>query len=265
MVTIAVYWIAASYVLAIAIVADQLRRPLSDWQAAGRERRFWVALTAIMGFHGLGPYAAVAYFVDVVPRFGRAGRPGPGHTLWRRSVAISKRMWRPPAVAAVPEGMTATRDLALVAAFLVFGSSLIHAGVTGDHFRHYWLFGVCFAVTSCLQAAWSALMYRNPLNRRLLVAGLAGNAALVVVWLISRTVGMPVGPDAWQPERVGEVDVISTLDEVGAVVLIAAVLAAPSRARTSEGATRRRTAAMFAGPLVLYSFLAAFGGDAAHH
>lgn len=264
MVTIAVYWIAASYVLAIALVADQLRRPLSDWAAAGRERRFWVALTAIMGFHGLGPYAAVAYLVDVVPRFGRAGQPGPWQALRHRAAATARRVWHPAPPAAVPEGMAAARDIALVAALLVFVSSLIHAAVTADHFAHYWLFGVCFALATCLQAGWSALVYRNPLNRRLLVAGLAGNAALVVVWVISRTVGMPVGPQAYKPEAVGEVDVISTLDELGAVALIWAVLAAP-RARSSDGASRRRVVAMLAGPLVLYSFLAAFGGSAGHH
>jgi hypothetical protein len=74
MVTIAVYWIAASYVLGIGLVIDQLRRPLSEWQAAGRERRFWVALTLITGFHGMGQYVAARMPSTWCPGSARSSR-----------------------------------------------------------------------------------------------------------------------------------------------------------------------------------------------
>ena len=35
MVTIAIYWIAASYIIGVGLAVDQLRRPLSEWRPPG--------------------------------------------------------------------------------------------------------------------------------------------------------------------------------------------------------------------------------------
>ena len=43
----------------------------------------------------------------------------------------------------------------------------------------------------------------------------------MVVWVISRTSGMPLGPEPWTPERVGAADLIATADELGLAVLVA--------------------------------------------
>src|SRR5205085_1661332 len=114
---------------------------------------------------------------------------------------------------------------------LVLGSSLIHAVVIAVHFEEYWLFGACFAVAACLQAIWTAQVWSGPLTPRLLVAGAVGNGALALVWAISRTVGLPLGPRPWRPEAVGAVDVLSTLDELAAVGLAAAALACMRQGR----------------------------------
>ena len=62
----------------------------------------------------------------------------------------------------------------MVAAALVFASSLIHAAMIAIHFEEYWLFGVCFAVAAVAQALWTAQVYKRRLDRRVLVAGAAG-------------------------------------------------------------------------------------------
>ncbi len=246
------YWIIASYIIAIGLVADQMRRPLPIWEAAGRERRFWVSLSLVMGFHGLGQYGAIAYLAAVVPRFragARARRTSPRQplSLPRVAVALQHRAGT----------RTVAEQLALVAALLVFGSSFIHAVAIADHFEYDWRFGAFFAVAACAQAAWTGLVYREPLNPRILVAGAVGNAALVIVWAISRTVGMPFGPQAGRAEDIAEVDAISTLDELGAVLLIAIVLNA-ARMRLTQ--THVRLAATLAGPLFIYSLLSLSGG-----
>jgi hypothetical protein len=264
MVRIAVYWIAASYVLGIGVALDQLRRPLSEWQAAGRERRFWVALTLITGFHGMGQYVAAAYAIDVMPRFRAAGPTGPRQALRRLSAAIMRGWRRATSHAPAARRFTAAEELVLVAAVLVFASSFIHAAVIADHFEEFWLFGAFFAAITGLQAAWTVLIYGDPLNRALLLVGAVGNGALVVVWTISRTIGVPVGPQPWRPEAVGVVDVLSTLDELVTVILVATVLGLRSSG-ASISPTYRRIAAMLAGPLFLYSTLAAFGGGHHHH
>lgn len=265
MVTIAMYWIAASYVLGIGLAVDQLRRPLPAWEAAGRNRRFWVALTCLMGFHGLGEYAAVAYFVGVVPRFRPVEGAGPRRWLQGASAAFVRRGQRVDRAVTADRRRTATEELALVAALLVLVSSFIHSSQIAGHFEQYWLYGAFFAVVTILQAVWAGLVYRDPLNRRVLVAGALGNAALMVVWAISRTFGVPIGPRGWHPEAVGVIDVLSKLDELAAVVLIATVLARLRGTRESISPLYLRLAAMLAGPLFLYSVLAAFGGGGPHH
>jgi hypothetical protein len=267
--TIAACWVAASYVIAIALPADQLRRPHAAWEAAGRDRRFWVTLTLIFGFHGLGQYAAAAYLVGVRPRLraveqartprrmgaGLAGLAGRWQAADRD---LATRRWQRTAASSAAE------ELALLAALLVLASSLIHAVVIAVHFEEYWLFGVCFAVASVLQAMWTARVYAGPLSRRLLVAGAVGNGALALVWAVSRTVGLPVGPQPWQPEAVGAVDVLSTLDELLAVVLVGGALACIRSRRPKIARPLLRLATAVAGVLFLYSVLSPFA-DGHHH
>jgi hypothetical protein len=262
--TMAAIWIAASYVIGIGLAVDQLRRPLPEWEAAGRNRRFWIALSLAMGFHGLGEYAAAIYFAGVVPRFRAAERPGLRRSLQNASAAAVSRWQRFASGVPAPRTRTAEQELALVAALLVFVSSFIHSAEISAHFEQYWLYGVFFGVVTLLQALWSVLIYGDPLNRRYLVAGAVGNAALIVIWAITRTVGVPIGPQNG-PEAVGVIDVLSKLDELAAVVLIAAVLAKLRGSLPSISQLHLRVAAFVSGPLFLYSVLAAFGGGGHHH
>jgi FtsP/CotA-like multicopper oxidase with cupredoxin domain len=62
-------------------------------------------------------------------------------------------------------------------------------------------------------------------GRRLLLAVAATEAALVLLWWVSRTTGLPVGPQVWSPEPVGVPDVLCVLVEgVGAAVLVGLAL-----------------------------------------
>ena len=45
----------------------------------------------------------------------------------------------------------------------------------------------------------------------------AANLGVVVVWVFSRTTGLPIGPDAGQPEAVGVADVTATAFEIALV------------------------------------------------
>jgi hypothetical protein len=110
---------------------------------------------------------------------------------------------------------------------------------------------------------WTVLVFQEPLNRRVLVAGAIGNALLIAVWAISRTVGVPFGAEPWSPEAVGVADLLSKGDELLAIILVAAVLARLRGARGSISQAHVRIASMLAGPLFIYSLLSAFGGG--HH
>ena len=265
--TIGLCWIAASYLLAIVLPFDQMRRSRDEWEAAGRDRRFWVALTLIFGFHGLGQYAAVAYFVSVRPRLRAVQQTreprsatATGATGERWHGAVRDRAggrWQHKSAA------SAVEELVILAAVLVLASSLIHAAMIAVHFEEYWLFGICFAIAAVLQALWTAQIYSDRLNRPLLVAGIVGNVALIAVWALSRTIGMPLGPDAWTPEAVSAVDILSTLDELFAVILVAIALRCTRTRRAPISPIAIRLATGLTGVLFLYSVLSPFAGH--HH
>ena len=62
-------------------------------------------------------------------------------------------------------------------------------------------------------------------GQRLLLAGIAGNSAIILLYLLTRTVGLPFfGPGAWEIERVGPLDVGATVAEVVIVVALGALL-----------------------------------------
>jgi hypothetical protein len=128
----------------------------------------------------------------------------------------------------------ADHELVMFAAALACVAGTIHLAAAVDHFSEYLLYGVLFAIVAPLQLAWGTVVYRRP-RERLLLAGAAGNLAVVVVWALSRTVGLPVGPGgAWHAEPVGLPDVLATADEL----LLAALVFALVRVATGAVAAR---------------------------
>lgn len=81
-------------------------------------------------------------------------------------------------------------------------------------------------MTAVLQAGWADLVWSGP-KRWLLVAGCAGSALIVVTWVVSRTVGVPVGDTPWESEAVGAIDVIASAFEVGVIAAIARAWTGP--------------------------------------
>gem|GEM_PF-1856874 len=259
MLTIALVWIGSSYMLAVVLAADQLRRPRPAWDAIGRDRRFWVSSTLLLGFHGLGPYVAVAYLAVVRPRFREPERPPPRWDLGQLGVRVGR--WMVALRSARP--VTTAQQFASVAALLALVSSVIHAAVVSDHFEEYWVFGLFFAAVAGLQAVWAGLIYAGHMSRRILLGGAAGNAALAALWAISRTIGVPLGPHPWRAEAVGTLDVLSTLDDVAVVMLVGASLAC-LRGRRPTGTSPYLRLVALTGPLFIYSAMAAFGGGHSH-
>ena len=141
------------------------------------------------------------------------------------------------------------------AAALSFCAALIHASVAPAHFGEYWGFGVFFVVIGGLQLVWAELVRRGDADRRLLLLAVAGNLAVAVVWLISRTVGLPIGPQSGQAEGVGLHDVLATLDEL-TIALVVLVALAGDRAGASRGPVRA-----LAWGLAVVSFVGAFLGS----
>ncbi len=122
-------------------------------------------------------------------------------------------------------------DVARLAAVLSGAAAAVHLSVARLHFDEYWVFGVLFVTAGVLQAAWAIAAWRQPSARRLLSAGAALQLGIAAVWVISRTVGLPYGPQPWTAESIGPLDAQCTADELLIAVLIAVSLRAARRRR----------------------------------
>ncbi|HLF16591.1 MAG TPA: hypothetical protein VI796_04070 [Candidatus Thermoplasmatota archaeon] len=126
--------------------------------------------------------------------------------------------------------------LQAVAALGSFAAAGAHGLVTGEHFDEWWGYGVFFIVaafaqtalgilllamgppTGSVPAAYSEADWRR-LQSRVYVAGIVGNGAVIALYVVTRTVGIPLfGPEAGEVEDIGTVDLVSKVMEVLAIV-----------------------------------------------
>ena len=117
----------------------------------------------------------------------------------------------------------------LLLAGLSFGAAAVHFAVAPEHFSVSWVQGTFFGLVAWAQTAFAVAILLRP-SRAVLRLGFALNAAVLVVWVVSRTSGVPVGPDAWTAEPVAFADVLTSVLEV-ATVLGCQYLLRPVRAR----------------------------------
>jgi len=132
---------------------------------------------------------------------------------------------------------TARPYLAGGLAALSASAAAIHFAVTFEHFAGYLWYGVFFLVVAWAQIIWAAVAVLR-LPRWWLWLGIAGNAAVLAVYLASRTTGLPFGPDQGHTEPFGALDVVSALLELALIAGCAALLWRPSLASRP---VRRRT------------------------
>jgi len=113
---------------------------------------------------------------------------------------------------------------------LTLGAAAIHFSVAPDHFQDYLPFGILFLLTVCLQMVLAALMLVRP-SRMVFATAILVALGCLVVWTVSRTIGLPIGHDPGQPEVAGIPDVITGLLEAVSVLLLALLLVRGPRAR----------------------------------
>ena len=118
-------------------------------------------------------------------------------------------------------------------AALSMAAAAIHFAVMGEHFAEYAAYGVFFSVVAWLQASWAVAVIVLP-SRSVLLAGLVGNALVILVWFVSRTTGLPIGPEAGTREPAAFIDVLSTILEL-AIVSGAAIHIRRGRSTTPSG------------------------------
>jgi hypothetical protein len=110
------------------------------------------------------------------------------------------------------------------------GAGLIHFAVIAEHFEEHWLFGTFFVVLGVFQMAWALAIVTHP-ARWLVVLGMVVNGGVVGIYLWSRLVGLPLGPEAGEAIPAGFGDVMATVFEVLIVVVSLPLLQARSEPR----------------------------------
>lgn len=141
---------------------------------------------------------------------------------------------------------------------LVTTAGLIHIVAVLEHVAADWELAVFFALVGALQLAAGWRIYRNDADARLLGLVALGSIAVALLWVFSRTTGIPVGPDAGDVAKVGVGDTIATLLELAFAALAATILwrGVQRVAWLSSGLGIRLTFAV----LSLALMTAAFGG-----
>lgn len=169
----------------------------------------------------------------------------------------------PPLGGGVSAGTQAdgTRTLAAVLGLLSMAAALIHFAVIEQHWAEYWLYGAFFIAVGLAQLAWALLIPAAP-ARVLLWAGAAGNALVVIAWIVTRTVGSLIGPAAAMPAKIGFGDLVSTALEVLIVAGCLGLLARQMQVRSGWWAGHAPViAALLVVPFLVLALYSAVGGS----
>lgn len=96
----------------------------------------------------------------------------------------------------------------ILAAGLSFGAAAIHFAVIGEHFAEYPPYGVAFTALAWFQVGW-AVLYIVRRSRGLAALAIVVNVGALIVWAVSRVVGLPIGPEPAEIEPIGPLDLLA--------------------------------------------------------
>ncbi|MEA2255920.1 MAG: hypothetical protein QOG35_1965 [Solirubrobacteraceae bacterium] len=129
-----------------------------------------------------------------------------------------------PLSAAAGRGALRSQWLAArTAAVLSLAAAWIHLAYIESHWRDWWAYGAFFLVCGIAQAAFVPAILRWP-QKPLVLVGIAGNLAIVGMYVVSRTVGVPMGPHARVAEAAGAVDLACTAAEIALIGVLLVML-----------------------------------------
>src|SRR5215211_3021642 len=132
--------------------------------------------------------------------------------------------------------------LRAVVASTLLGAAAIHAAQAPSHLAEWWAAGVTFVALAAAQALLGAAAAAAA-DRRVWLLAQAVSLAAIGLWAISRTVGLPVGPEVGESEPVGRADLVAVALEA-ATVLAATLLAWPGATVAGRRPGRYATAAV---------------------
>jgi hypothetical protein len=116
-----------------------------------------------------------------------------------------------------------SRLVLYLAAVLSYVAALIHFFVIPQHFEEWWGYGTFFLGVGAFQGLYALVLLQWP-GPSLFFSGIAANLAIVALWLVTRTVGIPFfGPHAGEMEAIGAADLAATTVELALSVALVAL------------------------------------------
>lgn len=123
------------------------------------------------------------------------------------------------------------RRLELYAAALSASAAVVHGLVAPEHLTEWWGYGAFFIAATVAQGGYAIILALQPWRydatgewiaghgqrtaQLLYLAGIAGNAAIIALYVVTRTVGIPFfGPDAGKVEELTPLSVVSKIVEL---------------------------------------------------
>jgi hypothetical protein len=117
------------------------------------------------------------------------------------------------------------------AAALSLAAGFVHMLATPPYFDLWVGYGMFFVVAVTAQLSYAVVLWmyhtlwHDHPHRAWLWAGIVGNGLIIALWLFTRLVGIPVlGPQAWQVQPVGVLDLLAVIFEAGLIVCLVMLL-----------------------------------------
>ncbi|WP_166172682.1 hypothetical protein [Rubrobacter tropicus] len=118
---------------------------------------------------------------------------------------------------------TEVSQAGVAAAVLSLAVAMIHLWTAPGYFEVWWGYGTFFLGVAAAQGLFSVGLLRWP-GRVLSLAGIFGNLSVIMVYVLSRTSGVPFGPHAGRAEDAGLLDMSATGIELMIVVFLLTLL-----------------------------------------
>ncbi len=134
----------------------------------------------------------------------------------------------------------ASEDVRVLLVATLLGGAAVHAAVVREHLDHWPAAGLFFVLLAVAGLVVGMALLRR-VDRVWLLAALALAVGPLLVWLVSRTAGLPFGPEAGEPEQVAWMDAAACLLALaGAGAALLLLHAAPRlRGRALPAAAQR--------------------------
>jgi hypothetical protein len=122
-----------------------------------------------------------------------------------------------------PAATSVSRPGVLAAAVVSLLAGWVHLAYVGAHLRAWWAYGAFFLAVGLAQGLLAAVLLRWP-RPGVALAGIAINLGVVVMYVMTRAGGIPLGPHKGVVEKAGTIDLLTTAGEVVVIVLLLAML-----------------------------------------